>query len=94
LIFLLDDRRIRIRTSDWWIWIQEAQKHTGPKNLDPEPNSQNIIEVETCLIWCGEEEEEEERVSCMGMESTFICSPSLGFSKARFCSTFNCTPKS
>jgi hypothetical protein len=45
------------------------------------------------LIWCGEEEEEEERVSCMGMESTFICSPSLGFSKARFCSTFNCTPK-
>jgi hypothetical protein len=45
------------------------------------------------LIWWGEEEEEEERVSCMGMESTFICSPSLGFSKARFCSTFNCTPK-
>jgi hypothetical protein len=33
------------------------------------------------LIWWGEEEEEE-RVSCMGMESTFICSPSLGFSNA------------
>ncbi len=36
LLFLLDDRRIRIRisTSDQWIRIWEAQKHVNP--VDPE----------------------------------------------------------
>ena len=38
LLFLLDDRRIRIRihTSDWWIRIQEAQKHVDPVDPDPQ----------------------------------------------------------
>ncbi len=36
LIFFLDDRRIRIHTSDKWIRIQEAQKHTDPTNPDPQ----------------------------------------------------------
>ncbi len=40
ILFLLDDRRIRIHTPDWWIRIpiriQEAQKHTDPdSNPDP-----------------------------------------------------------
>ncbi len=30
LLFLFDDKRIRIHTSDKWIRIQEAQKHTHP----------------------------------------------------------------
>jgi hypothetical protein len=36
LLFLHDDRRIRIRihTSDEWIRIREAQKHVDP---DPDP---------------------------------------------------------
>jgi hypothetical protein len=35
LLFLLADRiRIRIHTSDLWIWIREAQKHVDP--VDPE----------------------------------------------------------
>jgi hypothetical protein len=33
LLFLHDDRRIRIHTSDEWIRIREAQKHVDP---DPE----------------------------------------------------------
>jgi len=43
LLFLRDDRRIRIRTrihihsSDLWIRIREAQKRVDP--LDPDPNS-------------------------------------------------------
>ncbi len=38
LLFLLDYRRIRIRTSYYWIRIriQEAQKHTGPADPDPQ----------------------------------------------------------
>ncbi len=39
LLFLLDDRRIRIRIhqSEVWTWIQEAQKHTVPDpNSDPQ----------------------------------------------------------
>ncbi len=39
--FLLGDRRIEIRirihTSDWWIRIQEVQKHVDP--VDPNPDS-------------------------------------------------------
>ncbi len=37
-LFLLDDRRIRIHTSDLWIriGIQEAQKHTDPTAPDPQ----------------------------------------------------------
>jgi hypothetical protein len=27
---LLDDKMIRIHTSDWWIRIREAQKHVDP----------------------------------------------------------------
>jgi hypothetical protein len=34
LLFLLDERRIRIHTSDKWIRIREAQKHVDP--VDPE----------------------------------------------------------
>jgi hypothetical protein len=38
LLFLLDDRRIRIRISDLWIRIriQEAQKHVDPSDPDPQ----------------------------------------------------------
>ncbi len=41
LLFLIGDRirsRIRIHTSDQWIWIQiqEAQKHTDPTDPDPQ----------------------------------------------------------
>jgi hypothetical protein len=49
LLFLLGDRRIRIRsririhTSDYWIriQIQEAQKHTDPPDPDSDPNPQH-----------------------------------------------------
>jgi hypothetical protein len=34
-IYLLDERRIRILTSDLWIWIREAQKHV---DTDPDTN--------------------------------------------------------
>jgi hypothetical protein len=34
--FLLDDRKIWIRTPDEWIRIQEAQKHTDPTVSDPQ----------------------------------------------------------
>jgi hypothetical protein len=37
LLFLLGYRRIRIRTSYYWIRIQEAQKHTDPAAPDPDP---------------------------------------------------------
>jgi hypothetical protein len=41
LLFLQDDRRIRIRiriqTSDKWIRIREAQKHVDPVDPDPDP---------------------------------------------------------
>ena len=36
LLFLLGDRRIWIHTSDYWIRIQKAQKHTDPTDLDPQ----------------------------------------------------------
>ncbi len=40
MLFLLDDRKIRIRihTADdrFWIRIQEAQKHTDPTDPDPQ----------------------------------------------------------
>ncbi len=42
LLFLLDDRRIqirsrtRIRIFDKWIWIREAQKHMDPTDPDPQ----------------------------------------------------------
>ncbi len=38
LLFLLDDRRIRIRIhiSDQWIRIREAQKHMDPTDQDPQ----------------------------------------------------------
>jgi hypothetical protein len=35
LVFLLDDRRIRIRISDLWGRIREAQKHMDPTDPDP-----------------------------------------------------------
>jgi hypothetical protein len=35
LLFLLDDIRIRIRISDKWIRIREAQKHMDPTDPDP-----------------------------------------------------------
>jgi hypothetical protein len=34
---LLGDRRIRIHTSDYWIRIQEAQKHVDPEDPDSDP---------------------------------------------------------
>jgi hypothetical protein len=37
LLFLLDDRRIRIHPSDYWIRIREAQKHVDP--VDPDSDS-------------------------------------------------------
>ncbi len=37
VLFLLDDRRIRIRISDKWIRIREAQKHMDPPPMDPDP---------------------------------------------------------
>jgi hypothetical protein len=36
ILFLLDDRRIRIRTSDQRIRIQEVQKHMDPTDPDPQ----------------------------------------------------------
>ncbi len=37
LLFLLDDRiRSRIHTSDQWIRIEKAQKHTNPTDPDPQ----------------------------------------------------------
>ncbi len=36
LLFLLGDRRIRIRISDQWVWIQEAQKPMDPWDPYPE----------------------------------------------------------
>ncbi len=43
LLFLLDDLRIRIRISDLWIQIREAQKHMDP--TDPEPDPQHRFTV-------------------------------------------------
>ncbi len=42
LLFLLNDRRIRIHTCDEWILIriQEAQKHVYPVE-DPDPDLQH-----------------------------------------------------
>ena len=37
LLFLLDERRIRIHTSDKWIRIREAQKHVDPVDPDSDP---------------------------------------------------------
>jgi hypothetical protein len=37
LLFLHDDRRIRIHTSDNWIWIREAQKQVDA--VDPNSDS-------------------------------------------------------
>jgi hypothetical protein len=39
LRFLHDNIRIRIRihSADWWIRIQEAQKHVDPVDPDPDP---------------------------------------------------------
>jgi hypothetical protein len=57
LLFLLNVRRIqiwtririRIHTSDKWIririWIQEAQKHVDPGDLDPDPDPQHCSYV-------------------------------------------------
>jgi hypothetical protein len=41
-LFLLNDRRIRIRihTSDYWIRIQEAQKHVDPVDPGSDPDPQ------------------------------------------------------
>ncbi len=36
LLFLLNDRRIRIHSFDYWIRIQEAQKHVDPVDPDPQ----------------------------------------------------------
>ncbi len=36
LTILLDDRSIRIHTSDYWIRTREAQKHADPVDPDPE----------------------------------------------------------
>jgi hypothetical protein len=46
LLFLLDDRRIRIRISDLWIriWIREAQKHMDPTSVaDPDPPDPHVF---------------------------------------------------
>jgi hypothetical protein len=53
LLFLHDDRRIRIRiqcririhTSDKWIRIQEAQKHVDPVDPDSDPDPQHCLKV-------------------------------------------------
>jgi hypothetical protein len=37
LLFLLDERRIQIHTSDLWIRIREAQKHVDPVDPDSDP---------------------------------------------------------
>jgi hypothetical protein len=36
LLILFDDRKIRIRNSDLWIRIREAQKHMNPTDPDPQ----------------------------------------------------------
>ncbi len=43
LLFLLDDRGIRIRISDYWIRmrIREAQKHMDPTDWDGDPDPQH-----------------------------------------------------
>jgi hypothetical protein len=43
LLFLLDDRRIpiRIRVSDQWIRILQAQKHMDPTDPDSDSDSQH-----------------------------------------------------
>jgi hypothetical protein len=54
LLFLLDDRRIRIRISELWIRIREAQKHMDP--TDPAPQQ--------CLtLFAVQELEEQERLA-------------------------------
>jgi hypothetical protein len=47
LLFLHDDRRIRIQsririhTSDEWILIREAQKHVDPDPVDPDADPEH-----------------------------------------------------
>jgi hypothetical protein len=36
LLFLLDDRKIRIHLSDYWIRIREALKYMDPTDPDPQ----------------------------------------------------------
>jgi hypothetical protein len=47
LLFLLDDRRNRIRVSDQWIRIREAQKHMGPTDQGPDsdPDPQHCEQI-------------------------------------------------
>ncbi len=47
LLFLLDDRRIRIRIriSDYWIWIRETKKHMDPKDPDSDPDPQHCFNI-------------------------------------------------
>jgi|688.fasta_scaffold2454835_1 hypothetical protein len=41
LLFLLDDRRIRILISDKWIWIRDAQKNMDPSDPDVDMDPQH-----------------------------------------------------
>jgi hypothetical protein len=60
LLYLLNDRRIRIRiqsrirfrihTSDSWIWIREAQKHVDPVDPDPEHWEIDMLMVYSTFI--------------------------------------------
>ncbi len=55
--FLLGDGRIyiRIHTSEWWIRIQEAQKHVDPVDSDPGSDPQHCICVWDKLRYIHEE---------------------------------------
>jgi hypothetical protein len=54
-LFLLADRRIRIRIRlcDYWIRIREAQKHMDPMDPDPDSDPQNWqIHSSYFLLYC------------------------------------------